>query len=111
MPKYTVTLTKQETYEVEAENPYEAEDAALEMLADDEYAFLDGPVHEIEVEEIKPIIKAHWITDPEDLYWGNYLKRKRCSNCNAVADYDKEKEKFKLRPYCSHCGAIMLGEK
>ena len=52
MPKYAVTLIKQEVYEVEAENPYEAEDMALEMLADDEYAFLDGPVYEIEIEEI-----------------------------------------------------------
>ena len=53
MPKYTVTFTKQETYEVEAENPYEAEDMALEMLNDDEYAFIDGPVVEIEIEEVK----------------------------------------------------------
>lgn len=111
MPKYRVILTKQEIYEVEAENPYEAEDFALEMLAEDEEAFLHEPVHEIEVEEIKPLIKAYWITDLEDLYWGNYPKRKRCSNCNAVADYNKEKEKFILRPYCSYCGAIMLGEK
>ena len=53
MPKYTVTLTKQEIYEVEAENPYEAEDAALEILADDEYAFSDVPIHEIEIEEVR----------------------------------------------------------
>lgn len=53
MPKYTVTFTKQEVYEVEADNPYEAEDMALEMLNDDEYAFLGGPVHKIEIEEIK----------------------------------------------------------
>ena len=52
MPKYTVTFTKQEVYEVEADNPYEAEDMALEMLNDDEYAFLDGPVHEIEPQTI-----------------------------------------------------------
>ena len=53
MPKYTVTFTKQEVYEVDAENPYEAEDMALEMLNDDEYAFLDGPVYEIEIEEVE----------------------------------------------------------
>jgi hypothetical protein len=52
MPKYTVTFIKQEVYEVEAENRYEAEDMAFEMLNDDVYAFLDGPVHEIEVKEI-----------------------------------------------------------
>ena len=53
MPKYTVKFVKEEIYEVEAENPYEAEDMALEMLADDQYAFWDGPVHEIEIEEVK----------------------------------------------------------
>ena len=53
MPKYTVTFIKQEVYEVEAENPYEAEDMALEMLNDDEYAFLDEPIYEIEIEEVK----------------------------------------------------------
>ena len=53
MPKYAVTFTKQEVYEVEAESFCEAEDFALEMLADDEYAFLDGPIVEIEVEEVR----------------------------------------------------------
>ena len=53
MPKYAVTFTKQEVYEVEAPNAVEAEDMALEILADDEYAFLDGPIVETEVEEIK----------------------------------------------------------
>jgi hypothetical protein len=52
MPKYTVTFTKQEVYEVEAENPYEAEDMALDLLNDDEYAFLGSPIYEIEIEEV-----------------------------------------------------------
>lgn len=52
--KYTVTFTKQEVYEVEAENPYEAEDMALELLNDDEYAFLGGnPIYKIEIEEVQ----------------------------------------------------------
>ena len=53
MAKYTVTFIKQETYEVEAENPYEAEDMALEMLQDDEFAFFGNPIHEIEIKEIE----------------------------------------------------------
>ena len=52
MPKYTVTFTKQEVYEVEAENPYEAEDMALEMLNDDEYAFLGSPIYKIFIENM-----------------------------------------------------------
>ena len=53
MPKYTVTFIKQETYEVEAENCYEAEDMALEILSDDEYAFLGSPIHEILIENME----------------------------------------------------------
>ena len=53
MAKYAVIFTKQEVYEVEAENRYEAEDAALEMLNDDEYAFLGAPIYEIEIEEVQ----------------------------------------------------------
>ena len=53
MPKYTVTFIKQESYDVEAENRYEAEDMALEILNDDKYAFFGSPIHEIEIEEIE----------------------------------------------------------
>lgn len=53
MPKYEVSFIKIESYEVEANNTYEAEDLGLEMLHDNEYAFLDGPVHEIEIKEIR----------------------------------------------------------
>lgn len=52
MPKYTVTFIKQESYDVEAENQYEAEDMALEMLSDDAYAFFGSPIHEIFIENI-----------------------------------------------------------
>lgn len=55
MPKYTVTFIKQESYDVEAENQYEAEDKALEMLNDDEYAFLGSPIHEIFIENMDKI--------------------------------------------------------
>ena len=53
MPKYYVTLTKHETYEVEADNPKEAEDAAFDWYYNDKYAFLDDPVDKITIEEAK----------------------------------------------------------
>lgn len=53
MAKYIVTFIKQEVYEVEAENSYEAEDMALELLNDDEYAFLGNPIYEIKIEEVQ----------------------------------------------------------
>lgn len=53
MPKYCVKLTKHEYYEVEANNFDDAEQAALDMYYNDKYAFLEDPVDEIEVEEMK----------------------------------------------------------
>lgn len=53
MPKYKVSLKKIQSYEVEAENPMEAEDMVLEMINDDEFAFLHEHIDEIEIEEIK----------------------------------------------------------
>ena len=55
MPKYTVTFIKKETYEIEAEDRYEAKELAEEMLLDDEWAFLDNTVDEIIVEPIDEI--------------------------------------------------------
>ena len=53
MPKYKVSFIKKESYMVEADNPYNAEDFGLEMLLDDELAFLHEHIDEIEIEEIK----------------------------------------------------------
>ena len=57
--------------------------------------------------DAEPVVHAHWKTDEEDIYWGNYLKKKRCSNCNGRAFCDKETQKFILSKYCPHCGAKM----
>ena len=40
MPNYKVSFMKIQSYEVEAENMMDAEDIALEILNDDEWAFL-----------------------------------------------------------------------
>lgn len=52
MPKYTVTFTKTESYDVEANNACEAEDMALDYYNNDKEAFTDGPIDEITVQEI-----------------------------------------------------------
>ena len=62
MPKYTVTFIKQESYDVEAENQYEAKNMALEMLNDDAYVFFDSSsIHEIFIENIdeKKLYRKH----------------------------------------------------
>ena len=53
MPKYKVSFMKIQSYEVEADNAMDAEDIALEILNDDEWAFLHERIEEIEIEEIK----------------------------------------------------------
>ena len=51
MPKYTVTFTKHETYEVEADNPDAAIDEAIKKYEQDPWAFdSDTPIHEITVD-------------------------------------------------------------
>ena len=52
---------------------------------------------------------GRWATDEEDIYWGNSLKRKYCTNCGKRPLYDKEKREFILTSYCPHCGAKMDG--
>ena len=53
MPNYKVSFMKIQSYEVEADNAMDAEDIALEILNDDEWAFLHERIDEIEIEEIK----------------------------------------------------------
>lgn len=52
MPKYGVTFTKYEYYEVEAENMDEAEDKAFEMLDADTWAF-EWPVDKVDIKPIR----------------------------------------------------------
>ena len=53
MKEYKVSFMKIQSYEVEAENAMDAEDIALEILNEDEWAFLHEHVDEIKIEEIK----------------------------------------------------------
>ena len=53
MPNYKVSFTKIQSYEIEAENAMDAEDIALEILNDDEWAFLHEHIDKIEIEEVK----------------------------------------------------------
>lgn len=53
MKKYKITFVKKQIYEVEAENPYEAEDIALDFLQNDKLAFSHEHIDEIEMEEVQ----------------------------------------------------------
>lgn len=62
----------------------------------------DAPT--IEAESVK---HGRWEYNPDDVYWGSSLKRKRCSVCGTTAHFDRERHKFVLTDYCPHCGAKM----
>ena len=53
MPKYGVTFTKKEYYEVEADSLEEAEDKGFDMLDADKMAFMDFPVDEVDIKPIR----------------------------------------------------------
>lgn len=53
MPKYTVKLTKHETYsDIEANSFEEAEEIAIDYYMNDKMAFCDDKIDEIEVEKV-----------------------------------------------------------
>lgn len=54
--------------------------------------------------------KGEWVTDKEDAYWGNSLKRKYCTRCKKRPPFDRETRKFILTDFCPNCGADMRKE-
>lgn len=138
MPKYKVSFMKIESYMVEADNPYDAEDMALEMLQDDELAFLHEPIDEIEVEEVNidttkkwqpalyeiPVcpkcdsrLKQEWKED-RDIDWGPtadpYCVGLRCPQCDILyTDLDKVERKIieDYHPYSIYLQGYMSNEE
>lgn len=58
--------------------------------------------------DVEPVHYGCWMADREDVEWGNYLIRYRCSECKKRPPFDKEEYKFILSPYCPNCGAKMV---
>ena len=48
-----------------------------------------------------------WITDEDDVYWGNSVKKKYCSACGKRPHFDRETGKYVLTDFCHNCGADM----
>ena len=66
-------------------------------------------VTHIPTADVVEVRHGRWIADKEDVEWGNYLIRYRCSECKERPHFDKDKYKFILSPYCPNCGAKMDG--
>lgn len=59
-----------------------------------------------DVEEVK---HGEWEDDADDLFWGNYIVKKHCSECGYTPEFDRETELFNLTKRCPNCGAKMDG--
>lgn len=82
------------------------------FFSDDDFnagwnACLDN-IKSIPVVDVVPVRYGCWIADKEDVEWGNYLVRYRCSECKERPHFDKDKYKFILSPYCPNCGVKMV---
>lgn len=61
--------------------------------------------------DVVEVRHGEWVTDAEDLAWGNALKRKHCSECGGRPHWDNNKREFILAKFCHHCGAKMDGKR
>lgn len=68
------------------------------------------PYTAVSAADVAPVRHGRWIADKEDVEWGNSLVRYRCSECKERPQFDKDKYKFVLSPYCPNCGAKMEEE-
>lgn len=61
-----------------------------------------------DVEEVK---HGEWEDDADDIFWGNYIVKKHCSECGYTPEFDRETELFNLTKRCPECGAKMDGKR
>lgn len=61
-------------------------------------------LHMLVEEDLK---HGKWKTNPEDIKWNNYIKRKYCSNCGQSPYFNDTERKFILSKYCPNCGVKM----
>ena len=61
-----------------------------------------------DVEEVR---HGEWEDDADDLFWGNYIVKKHCSECGYTPEFDRETELFNLTKRCPNCGAKMDGKE
>ena len=57
--------------------------------------------------DVQEVRHASWVSNQEDMYWGNYFIRRNCSICGGSPIYHEGLGTYKLTPYCPHCGAKM----
>lgn len=61
----------------------------------------------VKSERVKADLRGRWATEPDDIEWGNFIKRKFCTYCGKRPHFDKDKFEFVLSDFCPNCGADM----
>lgn len=80
----------------------------LEELLRDFYVV---PKENEPITEAEEVRHGDWEDDADDVYWGNYIVKKHCSECGYTPKFDRETELFDLTKRCPNCGAKMDGKE
>lgn len=102
----------------------EAEEAKciIEKLADEldkssdikyVFALTDAilKIDDVPAADVEEVRHGEWEDDADDLFWGNHIVTKHCSECGYTPEFDRETELFNLTKRCPECGAKMDGKR
>ena len=72
-----------------AEKEYIELEAAKKVLADD-YAYNAAKLlDEVPKSDVQEVRHGEWAKNQEDMYWGNYFIRRKCSICGGSPFYQE----------------------
>lgn len=74
-----------------------------------DYATAFSMIRQLPAADVAEVVHGEWATNPDDIYWGNPIKRKYCTVCKNEPHFDREECEFILTDYCPNCGAKMDG--
>lgn len=89
------------SYSWHDENDFSIDDA------DEKRKYIEGWLPNIPAADVTEVRHGRWIADKEDVEWGNYFIRYRCSECKERPHFSKDRYTFIRSPYCPNCGAKM----
>ena len=93
-------------------NDYISREALRDALYEADAITMKGVaiINQFPAADVRLVVMARWIAEKEDVEWGNFTIRYRCSCCKRLPNFDKESYKFILSDFCPKCGADMREE-
>lgn len=68
-------------------------------------------IDDVPTADVEEVRHGEWEDDADDVFWGNYIVKKHCSECGYTPKFDRETELFNLTKRCPNCGAKMDGKR